>query len=404
MAALAAGQARASDVTDFVGPTKTATSGLARQTVASVSYDLGDTAYHLPETGEPVELAGTVHYPKDIGAGHHPLIVLLHGWHETCADQAAETDRTTAQQAGDDEAYEAASRKLFSWPCAPGTDPLPSERGYDYLSRSLARKGFVVLSIRANGINASSVSGDENASARAELINKHLALWQQLDSTGKGELAGHFFDTATLEPRPADFTHHIDMGDVGIMGHSRAGAGATWHAADGHRDQWPDGVNVKAVVALAPAYNVATGKTTDYEITRIPLAVIRGTCDGQVGQEAFSFAADATSRSKSDFYQIRVHGANHNYFNTQWSPESGQVAAADDAVHPEGNPGQCTDREASPADRQLTEPQQRHVGTTYIAAFFSRYLLGDTGLDPVLRGQLHPDAHITAVDVKATVH
>ncbi|MGW8556636.1 hypothetical protein [Streptomyces tubercidicus] len=32
--------------------------------VAAVTYDLGDQAYRLPGTKEPVENAATVHYPK----------------------------------------------------------------------------------------------------------------------------------------------------------------------------------------------------------------------------------------------------------------------------------------------------------------------------------------------------
>lgn len=58
-------------------------------------------------------------------------------------------------------------------------------------------------------------------------------------------------------------------------------------AADRHKDKWPAGVEVRAVPALAPAYNVTTEDMTAYEIARIPVAVLRGTCDGQVGREAF---------------------------------------------------------------------------------------------------------------------
>ncbi|WP_395372938.1 hypothetical protein OHU45_37220 [Streptomyces tubercidicus] len=55
--------------------------------------------------------------------------------------------------------------RSFSWPCAPGTRPIANERGYDYLGQKLAGQGFIVVSVRANGINAASVSDDENASA-----------------------------------------------------------------------------------------------------------------------------------------------------------------------------------------------------------------------------------------------
>ncbi|MGW2555060.1 alpha/beta hydrolase [Streptomyces sp. NPDC001635] len=369
--------------------------------VAAVSYNLGDRAYHLTETGQPAELAATVHYPKNLGSKPHPLVVQLHGWHETCADRAAEATRDAAERAEDWDAYSAANRRLWNWPCAPATKPIANERGYDYLGERLASQGFIVLSIRANGINASSVSGDENASSRADLINKHLTLWKELNSTGKGQLSGKFLDEITGKPRQVDFTHHVDMHRVGTMGHSRGGAGVTWQAADRHRSKWPAGVEVKAVLALAPAYNEMSENMTAYEIKRTPLGVIRGTCDGQVGDS--SFALDATGKSKMDFYKFQIHGANHNYFNTQWSPNSGQVAAWDDAVHLNGQTGRCTDIEKSGSDTQLNEAQQRQVGATYIEAFFRRYLADDTRFGPVLTGQKKPVAHITAVDVTAVV-
>ncbi|MGB8939373.1 MAG: alpha/beta hydrolase [Streptomyces sp.] len=368
----------------------------------TVRYDLGNKAWQLPQTGEPGELAGVVHYPADLRTGRHPLIVVLHGLHDTCADRKADAARTAAERSGDEAAYEAANAKLAAWPCAPGTPALPSERGYDYLGRKLAAQGFVVLSLGANGINASSVMGDDNAAARADLINRHLRMWQQLSSQGKGELAGRFTDPATGAARRVGFAHHVDMGNVGIMGHSRAGAGATWQAADRHRGQWPKGVDVKAVAAVAPAYNVMTEDMSNYTITKTPFAAFRGTCDGQVGGEALWFAADAAKSNRSGFYRFAIHGANHNYFNTQWSPQSRQVAALDNATPVKGHPGQCTDREDAAPARQLTEPQQRQVTTTYLGAFFRRYLLGDTGQDPILTGARKPEAAITEVDVTTT--
>jgi hypothetical protein len=377
--------------------------GRSSYSVGAVTYNLGDRAYELPGTAEPVELAATVHYPKNLNGTPHPLIVALHGWHETCADAAAETARDAAEQAQDWDAYAQASQRLFSWPCPPGVKPIANDRGYDYLGEQLAAQGFVVVSIRANGINASSVSGDENASARADLINRHLALWQRLASTGTGQLAGHFKDISTGKPVDVDFAHHVDMREVGTLGHSRAGAGVTWQAADSHRRDWPAGVRVRAVFALAPAYNVMTEDMSAYRIDSTPLAVMRGTCDGQVGEEAFSFARDATAAGKADTYEFGVHGANHNYFNTQWSPQSGQVAAGDDAGHPQDQPGKCSDAYGSTVDTQLTEEVQRRVGALYVGAYFRRYLMNDTRSAPVLEGRTHPAAGTVTVDVKATV-
>ncbi|MEU2430589.1 alpha/beta hydrolase [Streptomyces sp. NPDC007861] len=370
------------------------------RSVATVTYNLGDQAYRPPGSGKSVELAAAVHYPKDLGDTPRPLVVLLHGWHATCADRAAEADLDAAER---DEGRDAAHQKLHSWPCAPGIRPIDSARGYDYLGEKLAGHGFIVVSIHANGINAAPTQGDEHASIRADLINKHLALWQQLNSTGKGRLAGAFRDAATGEPKRVDFARHVDLNRVGTMGHSRGGAGVTWHASDRHRSGWPAGVKVRAVLALAPAYNNMTEDMAAYEIRKTPFAVIRGTCDGQVGLDALGFAAEAAARSKSDFYQFRIHGANHNYFNTQWSPNSGEVAAWDDAGHGDGQTGRCTGTDGSGSEAQLTEAHQRQAGATYIDAFFRRYLADDHRSDPVLTGKRHPLSPVTSVDVKAVL-
>ncbi|MEU4102229.1 hypothetical protein AB0F16_16815 [Streptomyces tanashiensis] len=92
------------------------------------------------------------------------------------------------------------------------------------------------------------------------------------------------------------------------------------------------------MLALAPAYNVVTEDMTAYEITDTPLAAIRGTCDGQVGREALSFAADATAGSSAGFHSFEMRGANHDYFNTHWSPESGESPPATTPAAPASAP------------------------------------------------------------------
>ncbi|MFD7838669.1 hypothetical protein [Streptomyces sp. NPDC059761] len=234
-----------------------------------------------------------------------------------------------------------------------------------------------MVSLSANGINASALFNDENASARADLINRHLALWQQLTTSGRGGLVGAFRDAVTGEPRRVDFRHRVDLHRVATLGHSRGGAGVTWQAADRNRAQWPEGVEVRAVMALAPAYNVMTEDVSAYEITKTPVAVVRGTCDGQVGREALAFAAEATAKSSAGFRQLEMPGANHNYFNTQWSPRSGQVPAWDDATHDAAHPGRCTDPGGSPYAPQLTEAAQRRAGAASLVAFLRCHLTDD---------------------------
>jgi hypothetical protein len=372
--------------------------GLGARQVRSVEYNLGDTVFRTQDAG-PIELAGVVHYPSDLASGTHPLIVQLHGSWFSCADPEGYEE----SQSEDEETWRRGLKKLGAWPCGPGARPMPSYRGYDYLGKQLARDGFVVVSISANGVNAA--EGSNGYQVRADLLNKHLAMWQKLSATGGGELKGAFVDTATRRPANVDFAGHVDLTNVGTMGHSRGGKGIMWQAADVHRSTWPAGVRIKAVLPLAPVYfNVRPdGDPAESLVTDIPIAVITGSCDNSVtfGE---NYVQDAKGRNTTGIYALAVDGANHNFYNTQWSPESGQIAAEDDA-RSEGDPtapaGQCRADESVPPARQLTESEQRRVASTYVPAFFRRHLKGEEQFDPLLTGATKPLSGVTRIAIDA---
>jgi fermentation-respiration switch protein FrsA (DUF1100 family) len=340
--------------------------------VGTATYTLGDTVFPLPVGAEGVvydaELTAVVHYPKDLRK-KYPVVLMSHGQWDSCADR----------QAWEDKDY----TKLDAWPCAPGTPPIPSYRGYDYLGTALAAQGMIVISIGANG-TLPLLGGDQDV-ARAALINKHLAMWQQLSSTGGGPLAGKVLDHG----KAVDFRNHADLMNVGLLGHSRGGRGTLFQSADMHQKDWPAGVRIKAIVPLAPAepYSVNDDPEEElfdpYRVTNIPVAELIGSCDGAVRGHVINYLQ---AHNQQPLYEYYVHGANHDFFNTQWSPSSGQVAAYDDST-PAG-PGRCETKAGS--DKQLTETQQRLVATTYISAFYRRYLLGDRLTEPVLTGAVKP--------------
>ncbi|WP_433261421.1 hypothetical protein ACQPZF_26730 [Actinosynnema sp. CS-041913] len=336
-------------------------------------YDLGDTAFTREGFRGPNELRAVVHYPKQRTTTPRPLVLQLHGMWWTCV--ATPKNEPT-----------------MDWPCPQGHHELPSYRGYDYLGKALARRGFVVVSIGVNGIN--SANPGAAYTDRAHLLNKHLEMWQRLSSTGDGELAGKFADPVTGAPVPVDFRGQVDLTNVGTMGHSRGGMAAMLHSSEQWRPTWPPGVQVRAVLPLGAVYNVVEPT----EVTSVPFAVLDGGCDSIRGRSYFD---DVRGRTKVPIHAFLVHGANHNFSNVQWSPGSGQAGAVDDASH-EGLPaGQCTDGHAgSTPGRQLTEARQREVVVTYATAFYQRYLQGRTDRDPVLTGQSHPVRHITPVDVE----
>ncbi|MET8634016.1 hypothetical protein [Streptomyces sp. NPDC004680] len=178
-----------------------------------------------------------VHYPKHM-AGQLPLVVQAHGSWLACTDPTAQ-----------------------AWACDKGT-PEPSYRGYDYLGEQLAKRGFITVSLSADGINMVSFDyGD-----RARLVNEHLRLWQQLAS-GKGPLARRL---------PA-LSRHVDMYRVGTMGHSRGGKGVMWEASDKHSSEVPDGVRIAAVLALVPV------KFDDLEGDHSDTLVTHAACDAICG-------------------------------------------------------------------------------------------------------------------------
>ncbi|MFC5724549.1 alpha/beta hydrolase [Streptomyces gamaensis] len=362
----------------------------AAHEVGTAAYDLGDTAFKDPGTGIPMELTGVVHYPKDVRDGRRPMIVQLHGMWNPCTSQDG------------------------VWPCPAGSAALPSYRGYDYLGEELARQGYVVVSISANAVNANLLGG-EGAAARAALVDKHLSLWKSLSETGKGDLAGKFTDPAGKRS-DVDFTNSIDFGRVGTMGHSQGGRAVVQHASEGHRDRWPSGVDVKAVLALAPAYpfdaqpdeDGTDAFNPDAAVVNSAFAVVSGTCDGAVGTTGATFLDDARKAGNTaGMHDITVHGANHNYFNTQWSPSSRQAHAEDDAMKtgPGGRSlptGHCRPHPQHDVNqktyRQLSETGQRKIATTYISAFFQRYVSGEKKFDAILSGKEHPLSDIGQVD------
>ncbi|WP_051852381.1 alpha/beta hydrolase family protein [Streptomyces aureocirculatus] len=302
-----------------------------RTAVVTESYDLGDTAFTDPAGGTVSEIRAVVHRPSQV-SGKLPLVVLSHGSWFACTDTEAQ-----------------------AWPCDRGR-PYPSFRGYDYLGRALAARGFAVVSLSADGINMTSFDyGD-----RARLVNEHLRLLSQL-SSGGGALA------RTL---PA-LRGHLDMRRVGTLGHSRGGKGVMWQASDKHRDEAPDGVRVKAVLALAPVkFDWPDGDNSDTLVTRSSVAVVTSGCDGAVGEAGQQYLDDVEGRTREPAYSVALRDGNHNFFNTQWTP-----------------PAQLGEDDSTCPGRGLAPATQQHALTAYATAFFDKQLKGDATNEGLLTGE-----------------
>jgi dienelactone hydrolase len=247
--------------------------------------------------------------------GPRPLVLFLHGRHSYCYDPLT----------GDDG---------WKWPCRGRFEEIPSQLGYDYIQQVLASQGFTTVSVRVNGINAQDYAlNDGGAAARAFIVRRHLDHWVGLATA-----------------------HQVDLSQVVLVGHSRGGEGV-----DRASLQIPLSApyRIAGQVLLAPT-NFGT-QTAAY----IPTVTVLPYCDGDVidlqGQRFTDSARDLARDDTSLKSSVLVMGANHNFFNTEWTPGVAAAPSWDDWW---GDPNaECGVATAT----RLTDAEQRSVGVAYVA-------------------------------------
>src|ERR1044072_2214268 len=336
--------------------------------VTREEYNFGDTAFQPTDFPGPVELRASIHYPTVL-AGPYPVIVLLHGRHATCFKGGSQ---------------------LLQWPCTDnGSQPIPSYQGYDYVANVLASNGYIVVSVSANGVNAvDNQVFDLGALARAELMQKHLDILNGFNTTGGA-------------PFGTKFVGKFDLTRVGTMGHSRGGEGVVRHYVLNNSLGAPYGI--KAVFPLAPV------DFNRFVVNNAALNVMLPYCDGDVSDlQGVHFYEDARYNVPGDtapkHYEL-VMGANHNFFNTIWTPATSPFpGAANDWLSfvPGGHSdSHCGDGKTS---QRLTEAQQRGTGLAYMTAFFRTYVGGETQFVPLLTGDAPPPASAQTSNLFVSYH
>ena len=317
--------------------------------VSLASYDLGDLAFTDASFPYPMEVRGNVHYPTLLSSGPFPVLMFLHGRHET-------TYQTSNP-----------SNTALEWPPSPGYQSITSFQGYDYLAQQLASHGYIVISISANAINADDNSlSDRGMPARAALMQHHLDLWNTWNTVGGAPFGTMFVGT-------------MDLQNVGTMGHSRGGEGVVAHALLNRSLGSPYGI--KAVLPLAPV-DFAREILND-----MPLLNIAPYCDGDVSDlQGVHFYDDIRYNSLTDEapkHSILVMGANHNFYNTVWTPGSYIAGTSDDWDDSYGT-GDIHCGTAGAQSQRLTPARQQAMLVAYSSAFFRLYNGGETAFAPIL--------------------
>ncbi|MFJ2766432.1 hypothetical protein [Streptomyces sp. NPDC087300] len=310
----------------------------------------------LPGFPEPVEMRANVVGPAD-APGERPLALFLHGRHYTCYG------------GGDD------GEGGGEWPCKGGTKPVPSHEGYLRTQKLLASQGYVTVSVAANGINGQDhLAEDGGAQARSSLVRLHLAQWADWAKNRSAAPA------AVRAVAPADLSRVL------LVGHSRGGEGVNRAALDSLYQPPADQDGYRGPVRWKIRGNVLIGPTIfgQNPVPDVPSATILPGCDGDVSDLQGEIYVDGTRGvSSGDALHSAVYmvGANHNFFNSEWTPGQAKAPAADDfgsdAPDPVCSPGTKT---------RLTATQQQAAGATYIAAAARLFVEGDDRVRPLLDG------------------
>ncbi|GGT15467.1 hypothetical protein [Streptomyces purpureus] len=319
----------------------------------SGEYSLKDV--RLPGFSAPVEMRASVVAPTGV-SGPRPLALFLHGRHYTC--------------------YGAESSQTAEWPCKPGSKPVPSHRGYLHDQKLLASQGYVTVSISANGINAQDHSADDGgAQARSSLVRLHLARW-----------ADWAADPAKA-PAAVRAASPADLSRVLLVGHSRGGEGVNRAALDSLTKAPADQDGYRGTVRWKIRGTVLTGPTIfgQNPVPDVPSMTLLPGCDGDVSDLQGQIYVDGTrgiSRGAALHSAVYMVGANHNFFNSEWTPGQAEAPADDDFYT-----GETPDPVCSPGTKtRLTAAQQQKAGSTYIAAAARLFVAGDDRVRPLLDG------------------
>ncbi|WP_329416022.1 hypothetical protein OG802_31555 [Streptomyces sp. NBC_00704] len=322
----------------------------------SGEYDLAPV--RLPGYDRPVEMRAVVVAPKG-ATGRRPLALFLHGRHATCYKPGAEDDVN------------------IDWPCPAGTKEIPSHKGYLKDQRLLASQGYVTVSISANGVNGQDwAAEDAGAQGRSSLVRRHLARW--------ADWAAH----PGKAPAVVREAPRADLSRVLLVGHSRGGEGVNRAAMDSLYPPPPAQDGYRGPVRWKIRGTVLIGPTIfgQNPVADVPSTTILPGCDGDVSDlegETYLDGTRGVSRGTALHSAVYVVGANHNFFNSEWTPGQSEAPASDDFYDEPDSPDPVC---SAGAPTRLSADAQHQAGATYIAAAARLFVGGDDRVRPLLDG------------------
>jgi dienelactone hydrolase len=255
----------------------------------AAEYDLGKATIvqeRFPEGDRfrtmPVRLNGLIAAPSGEG-GPYPVVLILHGNHHGCPTDEMGVDR---------------------WPCDPEVEQ-PNYRGFEYLVRELAARGYVALSININAENTFGFGEPVPGERLQQLVDLHLGALATAAAGGNNDFG-------------VELAGRADERRLALVGHSRGGEESLRLARQLH-DEGSATANrpygpVSGLLLLASTATAVepTGGSP------VPMAIVLPACDGDVisqeGQhfyEAARLAPQQTQWATSAW----LERANHNYFN-----------------------------------------------------------------------------------------
>lgn len=267
------------------------------------------TEYKFPAGIDPLvlgdratELWASFYRPPTLEAGRqYPLLVFLHGSHPTCgrltSDRRIDSDRDGSY--GDTGA-------------CPASHPIvvPNHRGYDYIAKDLAERGYFVLSINTNrGINGQSAGSSQDPlliGARGRMVLRHLERLSRWD--------------AGVEATPAELgvslQGRVDFSQVGLFGHSRGGNGVRFAYEEYRRSgsPWPaliqEPVTFRGIFEIGPTDELVNGQLVT--ATNVPWNVLLPACDWDqsalpgLGVFERTLAVSESTPSFKSFYHLSL--------------------------------------------------------------------------------------------------